>query len=154
MAITIAPDEQVRVDVTTSLAGLSYSVIQLIFYTAVFWMVIGFLDRMGTETVSVDVRNAVVALWLAVVIWRFIIPIASLRRRRFILTDRRLILRTPGMRGYTEEFSLQAIRKVQRKRRTLVLGVVGYNQTISITDIPRAKRVATMLVESLPVVSY
>lgn len=150
MSVKLAPDEEVIVDVTSSLTSLTYPVVELTLITGLFWMGIGFVDApQPAVVIDTGMRNIIVGLWAIMVLWRFVVPVLSARRRRLILTDRRLILRAPGLSGYSESIPLGAVRHVGRRGKTILLSVQGYDRYVSIPDIPRSRRVADLIESSL-----
>lgn len=146
MSLKVAKDERVIVDVTTSLAALTYPAMILILITALCWMGIGFIDQPQPNVViDTGMRNLFVGLWALLAVWFFVRPVLKLRRKRVILTDRRLILRASGFSGYSESIPLGAIRMVGRKGSTITLGVHGYGRMIAIPDVPKARKVADLI---------
>lgn len=146
MSLKVAKDEYVVVDVTTSLAALTYPALNLIIITGLCWMGIGFIDQPQPQVaVDTGMRNIFVGLWALLAVWFFLRPVMKLRRKRVILTDRRLILRTAGFSGYSESIPLGAIRMVGRKGSTITLSVSGYSTMLAIPDVPRARKVADLI---------
>ncbi|WIM72959.1 hypothetical protein QP028_04160 [Corynebacterium suedekumii] len=81
-----------RADLTAPLHTLTFPVLELILITGLCWMGIGWLDQPG-QVIDIQLRNGVVLLWALLVLWRFVLPLLRARRRRFMLTDRRIIVR-------------------------------------------------------------
>ncbi|WBT09321.1 hypothetical protein PAB09_03035 [Corynebacterium sp. SCR221107] len=150
MNVNLGPDEYVLVDVTSSLASLTYPVVQLTLITGVAWMGIGFIDQPQPEViVDTGMRNIFVGVWALLVLWRFVLPVIKARRQRLILTNKRLILRAPGLRGYSDSIPLHAIRQVMRRGKSLHLAIRGYDRPITINDVPRARKVAEIIDSSI-----
>lgn len=138
--------EKVRVDLTASLSSLTFAVLELILITGLGWMAIGYLDRPDViSTVPPELRNAVVLIWLALSTWRFILPVLRSRRRRFMVTDRRVMVRAGRFRARTDSIPLHQIRGINRRRNRISLALAGHERPIFFRDVPRAKKVVTTL---------
>ena len=102
------------------------------------------------SVVDPQLRNAVVLVWLLLAFWRFGLPLLKSRRRRFVVTDQRLVVRAGEFRSRTDSIPFRDIRSVQRRRNGIYLAIVGYQRPLYFPDVPRAKRVTAMIEESLP----
>lgn len=143
-----ARGEVVRADLTSPLRTLTFPVLELILVTGLSWMLIGYLDQPGTF-VEPQLRNAVVLIWLALAAWRFGLPLLRARRRRFVVTDQRIIVRAGEFRSRPESIPFRDIHSVERRRSGIFLAVHGYERPLYFPDMPRAKRVTTMIEQSL-----
>ncbi|RSZ61808.1 PH domain-containing protein [Corynebacterium hylobatis] len=145
------PDEGevVRADLTSPLRTLTFPVLELILVTGLSWMLIGWLDQPGMEVES-QLRNAVVIIWAALSLWRFGLPLLRARRQRFVVTDRRIVVRAGALRSRTDSIPLRDIRSVKRRRNGISLAIAGYDRPLHFPDVPRAKRVAGLIENSLP----
>lgn len=141
--------EVVRADFTSPLRTLTFPVLELILITGLAWMGIGWLDGPG-PVVDIQLRNGVVLLWAVLAAWRFGLPLLRSRRRRFVLTDRRIIVRTGSLRAGTDSIPLRDIHSVKRRRSGISLGVRGVGRPLYFPDVPRAKKVSAMIEASLP----
>ncbi|CAM3945038.1 hypothetical protein [Corynebacterium belfantii] len=140
--IRLQQGEEVRVDVTTPLTSLVLPVCELLLITGLCWMGIGFLDSLAVDDNSdPTMRNGVVFLWAALICWRFVLPVVRARKERVIVTDRRLILRAPGLMGAKESIPFHAVRHVSRKRKNIFLAVAGYSRPIHLPNVAKAKYV-------------
>src|SRR5690625_323081 len=75
-----------HVDVTAPYRALLWPVLELILITGICWIAIGWLDvQVNNQGLDVALRNAVVALWAGLSLWRFVLPVTRLRRKRFII---------------------------------------------------------------------
>lgn len=141
--------EVVRADLTAPLHSLTFPALELILVTGLSWMLIGWLDQPGS-VVDPQLRNAVVLVWLVLAFWRFVWPLLKSRRRRFVVTDQRLVVRAGEFNARTDSIPFLDIRSVQRRRNGIYLAIVGYERPLYFPDVPRAKRVTAMIEESLP----
>ena len=105
----------VRADLTSPMRTLTFPVLELILVTGLSWMLIGWLDQPGMGT-DPQLRNAVVLIWAALAFWRFALPLLKARRRRFVVTDRRIVVRAGAWRARTDSIPFQDIRSVKRRR--------------------------------------
>lgn len=138
-----------RADLTSPLRTLTFPVLELILVTGLSWMLVGWLDR-PDMVVDPQLRNTVVLIWAVLALWRFALPLLKARRRRFVVTDRRIVVRAGTLRGRTDSIPLQDIRSVTRRRSGITLAVSGYDRPLHFPDVPRAKKVTQMIESSLP----
>lgn len=141
--------EVVRADLTSPMRTLTFPVLELILVTGLSWMLIGWLDQPGMGT-DPQLRNAVVLIWAALAFWRFVLPLLKARRRRFVVTDRRIVVRAGAWRARTDSIPFQDIRSVKRRRSGITLAIKGYDRPLYFPDVPRAKKVTQMIESSLP----
>lgn len=148
----IAKGEQIYVDLTAPLSTLIFPVLELIIITGVCWMGIGFLDQRpgldGTNPASLfppGTRDAVLALWALLVTWRFLIPVIRKRRQRLTITDRRLLVRPSGVCTRYDSIPLSYVQGFQRRRGSVFLIVGGQERPYVLRDIPKAKKVESIL---------
>ena len=144
--IKLGRGEVVLADMTPPLRGVIFPFLELIIATALFWMLIGWMDASG---VDVGIRNAVVGIWFLIVLWRFVLPLIRLRRQRFVVTNKRVLF-VPGGRGRTESIPLMQIRGVRRRRGGIDIGLLGYGEPVHFPDVGRAKRVQALIEGQLP----
>ncbi|MDO5031137.1 hypothetical protein [Corynebacterium sp.] len=133
--------ETVRVDVTAPFRTLLFPFLELILVTGVAWIAIGWADVRG---IDVALRNGLVALWVVLAVWRFVIPLIKSRRRRFIVTNLRVIARDGG---HIDSIPLRDIRGARRRRGGISLAIHGYEQPMYFPSVPKAKRVEEVLNE-------
>ncbi|MEJ4099657.1 PH domain-containing protein [Corynebacterium mastitidis] len=139
---SLEPRERVVVDVSAPLSTLTLPALEAILLTGVAWIVIGYLDR-PEVSVSLDLRNALVGLWALALCWRLVLPLCRVRRQRFMVTTRRILVRGPGLGARTDEMPLHYVRGARKKGRgRLALGLMGYDRPLVFARIPRPKRVA------------
>lgn len=141
--------EVVRADLTSPMRTLTFPVLELILVTGLSWMLIGWLDQPGMDT-DPQLRNAVVLIWAALAFWRFILPLLKARRKRFVVTDRRIVVRAGAWRTRADSIPFQDIRSVTRRRSGITLAIKGYDRPLYFPDVPRARKVAQMIEASLP----
>lgn len=148
-SIRPGPGEVVRADLTAPLRTLTIPTLELILITGVCWMGVGWLDQPG-HAFGVDLRNGVVGVWALLVLWRFVVPLLRARRRRFLVTDRRIIVRDGTFRSRVDSIPLQDVRGVQRRRNGISLAILGFDRPLFFPDVPRTKKVASLIEASLP----
>lgn len=146
----LEPGEQVRVDLTSPLSSSTFPFLELILITGLSWMTIGYLDRPDLAgTIPLELRNAVVVIWMLLATWRFLVPVARSRRRRFMVTDRRVIVRAGTFRAKADSIPMYQIQGVNRRRNRLSLALGGFDRPLYFKDVPKAKKVATVIDQSM-----
>lgn len=143
--IKLGRGEVVLADMAPPLRGVIFPFLELIIATALFWMLIGWMDA---AAVDVGIRNAVVGIWFLIVIWRFFWPLIRQQRQRFVVTNKR-VMYLPGGRGRTESIPLMQIRNVRRRRGGIDIGILGYGEPVHFPNVGRARRVEALIVEQL-----
>ena len=128
--------EVLLADTCGPLSGLVFPLLELIVLTGVCWMGIGWMDAHGVDPVF---RNLVVVLWGLLAAVRFVLPVVSTRRRRFVVTDRRVLAR--GGRGGADSIPLQQIHSAHRERGGLTLSVYGFDRPLRYPGVGKAKKV-------------
>ncbi|MGP6173803.1 PH domain-containing protein [Corynebacterium sp. A21] len=146
----LEPGEQVRIDLTSPLSSLTFPVLELILITGLCWMGIGYFDRPDLAgTIPLDLRNAVVVIWLLLATWRFLLPVARSRRRRFVVTDQRVIVRAGTFQAKADSIPMHQIQGVNRRRNRISLVLGGFERPLYFRDVPKAKKVATVINQSM-----
>ncbi|MDY3126556.1 MAG: hypothetical protein SOW59_00280 [Corynebacterium sp.] len=142
--LTMGPGEVTHVDVTAPYRALTFPVLELILVTGVCWIGIGWLDA---HMVAQDylLRNTLVAAWLVLVLWRFVLPVIRQRRKRFIVTNRRIIARAAQLSSTVDSIPLRDIVGVRRRRGGITLAIRGYDRTLYFPDVARSKLVERAL---------
>lgn len=133
--------EVIRADMTTPFRALLFPFLELILVTGLAWIAIGWCDRQGVDLV---VRNSIVGLWAILAAWRFGLPLVKARRRRFIVTNRRVIARHGAK---VDSIPLNDIRGARRRRGGISLAIHGFERPLYFPDVPKTKRVAGLLNE-------
>lgn len=149
----VGREERVLVDLTSSLHSLTFPVLELILITGLFWIGLGYLDRPDVEA-AMELRNAVVVLWAGLATWRFLLPLVRSRRRRFMVTDRRVVVRAGRFRARVDSIPLHQIYRVNRRRNRISLAIAGYDRPLYFRDIPKAKKAVATIERSLPRFHY
>lgn len=137
----VGEDEVVLADVTAPLSSLVFPLLELVVITGVAWIVIGWMDV--TASVDVGLRNAVVALWLVLALWRFGLPVLRARRRRFVVTDRRVLVR--GKRGAVDSIPRGQILSARRSKGGIDLAVYGFSNPLHYEGVAKARQVEKIL---------
>lgn len=137
--------EQVLVDVCAPLSTLTFPFMELIVITGVAWIAIGWMDV--TPGIDPALRNLVVVLWALLALWRFVGPLVASRRRRFMLTDRRILAR--GRRGAVDSIPLEQIHSARRVKGGISVAVYGYDRPLVFEDVGKARAVDKALQKAL-----
>ena len=141
-----AESEVVFADMTCPFSTLAYPVLELVVITGLAWMGIGYLDSPNVPwIVDMNLRNGVVGLWAILVVLRFLLPVVRLRRRRLLVTNRRVTIRNAGFRGASYTIPLNAVREVGRRRSTILLSVRGHDRPVLISEVPRTRKVQAQI---------
>lgn len=131
--------ERVIVDLTTPYRRLVFPVFEAVIITGVIWAVVGYLDG-PSAWVEPGLRNLLVWAWLVLLAWRLGLPAARGRRRRFTVTDRRLLLRPARLTGGSDSIDLAVVRGARRRRGSVELSILGADRPLVIPRVPRARR--------------
>lgn len=137
----VGDDELVLADVTAPLSSLLYPLLELILITGVAWMAIGWMDV--TPAVDSAVRNAAVGVWAVLVAWRFVWPVVRSRRQRFVVTDRRVLVR--GRRGAVDSIPRAQIQSARRARGGIDLQVYGFGRPLHYDGVGKARQVERLI---------
>lgn len=141
--------EIVRADLTAPASTLFFPFLELILITALCWMGIGYMDQPGS-TWDVNLRNALVGVWVALALWRFVLPVLRGRRQRFMVTDRRILARAGRLGARVDSIPLRQVHSVRRYRRGISLALYGHDRPLYFENVPKAKRIERMIGGSLP----
>ncbi|MDK7179862.1 hypothetical protein [Corynebacterium riegelii] len=141
----VGEDEVVLADVTAPVSDLIFPLLELILITGICWIAIGWMDV--TATVPLVARNAMVILWLVLGFWRFGVPVIRGRRRRFVVTDRRVLAR--GRTGKVDSIPHSQIHSVRRNRGELWVGVYGYPRPIRFEQVGKTRALEKLLQSQL-----
>lgn len=137
----VGEDETVLADVCAPLSSLTFPLLELVAVTGLAWMAIGWMDV--TPHFDPAMRNIVVLIWAIVALWRFVVPLVSSRRRRFVITDTRVLAR--GRRGAVDSIPLRQIHSVRRERGGLWVALYGYAQPVRFDDVGKTRAVEKTL---------
>ncbi|WKD57013.1 hypothetical protein CAPI_02195 [Corynebacterium capitovis DSM 44611] len=138
--LRLSEGEVVLADTCSPLSGLVFPLLELIVITGVCWIAIGWMDAHAVDPLF---RNAVVLLWAVFGVARFAVPVVSSRRRRFMVTDQRVLAR--GARGSVESIPLRQIHSARRNGGGLSLAVYGYDRPLYYPEVGKVKRVERLL---------
>lgn len=145
--LDLSPRERVYFDVTSPLFDLTFSVIEAVLITGICWMGIGFLDRPGVAFNPAG-RSMLLVGWLLLLVWRLFLPFLRARRRRFIITNHRILSHPASLGGKLDSIPLDSITGVQRRGSAIGLGVAGYPAVLWFHKIPKTRK-AIQLLEQL-----
>ncbi len=131
-------------DMVPPVRTLMLPFLELIIITALSWMLIGWMD---VNRIGADERNFYVFVWGALVAWRFLLPVIRLRKRRFLVTNKRVVVINNRS---VDSIPLVQIRDARRHRGGMNIGVFGYTQPVYFPNVGRAKRVEELIRRQLP----
>ncbi|WKD61828.1 hypothetical protein CCICO_09100 [Corynebacterium ciconiae DSM 44920] len=139
--------ERCLFDATTPVTGLTFPALELVAWTGLAWIAIGFFDRLpgspGYEHVGyfpAETRGLVLLLWVVLVLWRFVLPVVRARRRQFKVTTQRVVVRGPFLRGRAQSIGMSYIYRASKQRGAVVLEVAGQPQPMVFHGVPKAKQ--------------
>ncbi|AKE38493.1 hypothetical protein [Corynebacterium camporealensis] len=133
--------EVVRADVTTPFRALIFPLLELILITGLAWIAIGWADMQGIDAM---LRNAIVVIWAALITWRFAMPVYHSRRKRFIVTNRRVIAREGK---HIDSIPLSDIRGARRRRGGISLAIHGFERPMFFPQVPKSKQIEAIINE-------
>lgn len=136
----MADGEVVLADTTSPLSSLVFPLLEVIVITGVCWMAAGWMDANGVGPLA---RNLVIAVWAVVAVTRFLWPLAVSRRRRFVVTDRRVLARS--RRGAVDSIPFGQIHSVRRDHGGIAMAVYGYERPLYFPEVGRARKVEKIL---------
>ncbi|MCS4535863.1 hypothetical protein [Corynebacterium sp. HS2168-gen11] len=150
MAISLDPEEIVLVNLTGSIRTTVFPFLELITFTGLIWMGIGFLDGPGAQLFPDTVmRNSCVGVWVFLVLWRFVLPLLASRRQLLLVTDQRIVVRQPRLRTQMSTIPMDAIQAVTRRRRSLALSLYGQSRPMVVAEVPKTKQVVKAIESAL-----
>ncbi|MCT1409598.1 hypothetical protein QPX20_01140 [Corynebacterium accolens] len=128
-----------RADVSAPFRALVFPFLELILITGVLWIAIGWCDAEGVEPI---LRNGLVVLWAGLSTWRFLIPLYKARRKRFIVTNRRVIVREGR---YIDSIPLEDIRGARKRRGGISIALNGWDRAMYFPTVAKSKQVAEII---------
>lgn len=135
-----------RVDVTSPYRSLLFPTLELVLISGVAGIAVGWLDA---NAVDANLRNAVVGFALLLVFWRFILPLLRARRKRFIVTNQRILARASQLGGKADSIPLHDVIGVRRRRGGISLAIRGYDRTLYFPELPKPKKIERIIDEQL-----
>ncbi|WP_165165469.1 hypothetical protein [Corynebacterium qintianiae] len=138
--LKLADGEVVLADTTSSLSSLIFPLLELLVITGVCWMAVGWMDANGIDAIA---RNLVVLVWAIAGLTRFVWPLAVSRRRRFIITDRRVLARS--RRGSVDSIPLGQIHSARRDQGGISMAVYGFEHPLYFPEVGRSRKVEKIL---------
>ncbi|KAA8723440.1 PH domain-containing protein [Corynebacterium spheniscorum] len=130
--------ESLQVDLSAPLSRLLYPAMELVLWTGLCWIALGWLFQQGSPELH---RTLVLILWLVLVAWRFLLPYIHNRREIFRVTDHRIITRGGKLGTRMESIPLEWISAVRRKRSTVYIWIINRPQPLAFYRVPKAKAV-------------
>lgn len=145
----LGPDEWVRADMTAPARTLVFPFLETVATTGVLWMAIGYLDNPSVAWSEPILRNLLVAVWALLFVVRFLVPVLKARRKRFIVTNHRVIARAPGLRSKVDSIPLRQIHSARRYRGGISVAVFGLDRPVYFPEVPKTKKMEAMIAQSL-----
>ena len=150
------PGEHVLVDVRAPLREMVFPFLEMIAATGVLWIIIGWFDAtdagrygVGPLHLPPEWRNGFVFLWVVLVIWRFVLPLLRKRRRRMIVTDRRIIFRADGFRSRPRSLAMSAVTWAEKERGGLAVYLQDSDLPVYYGGLPKIRKIARMINDPL-----
>lgn len=144
--LSMREGEVKRVDVTAPYRSFLFPVLELVLITGVCWMGIGWIDA---NTFDPTQRGAVLLAWALLALWRFVLPLMRARRRRFIVTNHRILARGGKFGAHTDSIPLRDVAGVRRRRGGITLAIRGYDRPLYFPDLPKPKKIERIIDDSL-----
>ena len=145
-------DEHVLADVKAPLREMVFPFLEMIVVTGVLWIIIGWFDAadagrygVGPLHLPPEWRNGFVLLWAVLVLWRFLLPLLRKRRRRMIVTDRRIIFRGDGFRARPRTLSMSAVTWAEKERGLLAVYLRDSDVPVCYRGLPKVRRIARII---------
>lgn len=144
--------ERCLFDVTTPLSGMLFPVLELILWTGLCWIGIGFFDRLpgslGYEQVGyfpAETRSVLLLVWIILVSVRFVLPLLRARHRRFTVTDQRIVFRSGKLASRPQSIPLRTVYRAYKQRTSVVVDVVGAGQPLVFNKVPKGKQAVSAI---------
>lgn len=154
-ALRRGKNEVTYVDVTAPFRSLTFPFLELIIVTGVCWMGIGWLDvnelpgQAAAFLTDRQARDGLLGLWAILVVWRFVLPLLRARRKRFVVTNQRVIARAGRLGARTDSIPFHDIVGVRRRRGGISLAIRGYDRPLYFPELPKTKAVERAIDEQL-----
>lgn len=140
------PREIVLLDTNPTFGRLVWPLLELMVITGVCWLLIGFIDSPAIAPGDMQsVRQLLIIAWPLLVFWRVARPVLRWLGERFVLTDRRIILRRGVLRPQVMSIDLRSVRAVNRKGGVLYLHTRSYGPPLAVEDVPSTRKVAKLV---------
>lgn len=140
------PREVILLDTNPTFGRLVWPLLELMVVTGVCWLLIGFIDGPAIAAGDMQgVRQLLMIAWVVLVAWRVAKPVLGWLGERFVLTDRRIILRRGILRPQVVSIDLRSVRAVNRKGGVLYLQTRSFGPPLAVEDIPSSRKVARMV---------
>lgn len=139
-------DEEVIIDTNPTFSGIVWPLIELMAITGIVWLLIGFIDKDPATAANLAfIRTILMLVWALLLVRRVAVPVLRWLRERFILTDRRILLRHGLIRTDVSSIDLRSVRGVRRQGSDLLFATYGYGGPITVPNIPSSRKVAKMV---------
>lgn len=139
-------EEHIMLDTNPSFSRFLWPLLELLAITGLSWLTIGFMDNAVNAASDFGVARQLVFLaWVVLVVWRVGVPVCEWLGDRFVLTNRRILVRRGLFRQRVTSIDLYSVVGVDRKGSTLIVRTTPYGQRVLISDIPSSRKVAKMV---------
>nr|WP_120492119.1 PH domain-containing protein [Corynebacterium lactis] len=140
------PSEKILLDTNPTFGRLVWPLLELMVITGVVWLLIGLIDSSAMVGSGMQpVRNFLLIGWVVLILWRVVPPGLAWLGERFVLTDRRILLRRGLFRPRVTTVDLRSVRSVDRKGSALYLRTHYFGPALEVADVPSARKVAKMV---------
>lgn len=142
----IDDDEEILLDTNPVFGRLVWPLFELLVITGIVWLLIGFIDNPGVASNDfMAIRNFLLLAWIVLVFFRVARPLLAWLGERFVLTDRRIILRRGLVRPRVVTIDLRSIRGIDRNGTVLLLRTNPFGPPMALRDVPSTRKVAKMV---------
>ena len=145
-------DEHVLVDVRAPLREMFFPFLEMISITGGLWIIIGWFDAadagrygVGPLNLPPEWRNGFVFLWGMLILWRFVLPLLRKRRRRMIVTDRRILFRDDGFWTRPQTILMSSVTWAEKERGQLAVYLRDSDLPVYYQGLPKLRKVAEMI---------
>lgn len=139
-------NEEILLDTNPTFGRLVWPLLELMAITGVVGLMIGFIDGSATVGAGMQtVRTFLFFAWTVLILWRVVRPSLNWLGERFVLTDRRILLRRGLLRPRVTTVDLRSVRSVDRRGSALLLRTHYFGPLLEVEDIPSARKVAKMV---------
>ncbi|WP_018023431.1 PH domain-containing protein [Corynebacterium ulceribovis] len=141
-------DEEVFLDTNPSFGELTWPALELVLFSGVAAMAIGVLHRgvLNTQE-SYMAQQFVFVVWLFLVLWRTVLPALSWLGTRFLVTDRRVMLRRGVLKRRVEDIWYGEMTGVSRRGSTLLVRMHPQERPVPFEHLPNTKGIVRLVQE-------
>ena len=141
-------DEEVFLDTNPSFSELTWPVLELVLFSGLAAMAVGVLHRgvLNTQE-SYAAQQFIFVVWLVLVLWRAVLPALAWLGNRFLVTDRRILVRRGVFRKRVEDIWFGEMTGVSRRGGTLLVRMHPQERPVSFDHLPNTKGIVRLVQE-------